>query len=205
MEFAVSYLRDLKRTLDCLPLGEIEQVCEVLFEAYQRGKTVYLFGNGGSAALASHMACDLGKGTFAPDHIPLPGVKRFKVLSLTDNVPMMSAWANDTSYENIFAEQLANFIEPSDVAFGISGSGNSPNVLRALEIAQRKSAVRIGLTGFQGGKLKELVDYAIVVRSNSMQHIEDTHLVIAHIIFQGLQTRISGYRTPAKILLSVSH
>ena len=192
MEFALAYARELKRTLDDLPLREIEQVCAALFEAYQRGNAIYLFGNGGSAALASHMACDLGKGTFAPQHTPLPGVKRLKVMSLTDNVPMMSAWANDTCYENIFAEQLANFIEPADVAFAISGSGNSPNVLRALELAQRMGAVRVGLTGFQGGKLRDLVDYLIVANSNSMQHIEDIHLIIAHIIFQNLQERICG-------------
>src|ERR1035437_3697683 len=182
MEFGKAYLDSLKEVLYSLPLVDIRAVSDVLHKAYLAGKTVFVFGNGGSAALASHIACDWGKGTFAPHHIPLPGVKRFKVLSLTDNVPMMCAWANDTSYENIFAEQLANFIEPSDIAFGISGSGNSVNVLRALELARRRGAVGVCLTGFQGGKLKDLVDYAIVVRSDSMQHIEDMHLVIAHII-----------------------
>ena len=190
MEFALAYAQGLKQALDVLPLREIEQVCDVLFEAYQRGKTVFLFGNGGSAALASHMACDLGKGTFAPNHIPLPGVKRFKVLALTDNVPMMSAWANDTSYESVFAEQLANFIEPEDIAFAISGSGNSANVIQALALAKRKGATTIGLTGFRGGKLKDVVDHAIVVSSDSMQQIEDLHLVIAHIIFLRLQNQI---------------
>lgn len=190
MELAFSYVKNLKQALDVLPVREIEQVCEVLFEAYQQDKTIYLFGNGGSAALASHMACDLGKGTFAPKHIPLLGVKRFKVLSLTDNVPMMSAWANDTCYENIFAEQLANFIEPEDIAFAISGSGNSANVIQALALAKRKGATTIGLTGFRGGKLKDVVDHAIVVSSDSMQQIEDIHLVIAHIIFLSLQNQI---------------
>lgn len=185
-----TYVKELQRVLEVLPIKEIEQVCDVLYQAYHRDKTVYLFGNGGSAALASHIACDLGKGTFAPNHIPLPGVRRFKALSITDNMPMVSAWANDTAYENIFAEQLANFIQPGDVAFGISGSGNSPNVLSALELARRLGATTVGLTGFGGGKMRKLLDYAIITPSSNMQQIEDTHLIIAHIIFLTLQKEI---------------
>ena len=190
MELVISYANELKRALEVLPVREIAQICDVLYEAYQGERTVFLFGNGGSAALASHMACDLGKGTFAPSHIPLPGVKRFKVLSLTDNVPMLSAWGNDTAYENIFAEQLANFIRPGDVAFGISGSGNSPNVIRALAHAKSSKAITIGLTGFRGGKMKDVVDYPIIVPSHNMQQIEDLHLIIAHMIFLSLQKQI---------------
>lgn len=196
MGLAHTYLEQLQRGLQNLPIEEIEQVCDVLYQAYQQNKTVYLFGNGGSAALASHMACDLGKGTFAPNHVPLPGVKRFKVLSLTDNVPLISAWGNDTSYQDIFAEQLANFIEPGDVALGISGSGNSANVIRALALARAKKAITIGLMGFRGGKVKEVVDYAIIVRLDNMQQIEDAHLIIAHIIFLSLQKRICAASSP---------
>ena len=192
MQLANFYLKELQQVLGNLPLREIEQVCGVLYRAYSVEKTVFLFGNGGSAALASHMACDLGKGTFAPAHIPLPGVKRFKVLSLTDNVPMLSAWANDTAYENIFAEQLANFIQPEDIAFGISGSGNSANVLKALEVARAAGAITVGLTGSGGGKMAALLDYAIIAPSSNMQQIEDTHLIVAHIIFLELRKRISG-------------
>lgn len=192
MQRANAYLEELQQVLRNLPMKEIERACEVLYQAYAAEKTVFLFGNGGSAALASHMACDLGKGTFAPAHIPLPGVKRFKVLSLTDNVPMLSAWANDTAYENIFAEQLANFIQPRDVAFGISGSGNSANVLKALAIAREVGAITVGLTGSGGGKMAALLDYAIITPCSNMQQIEDTHLIVAHIIFLELRQRISG-------------
>ena len=197
MAFASSYIHSLKEVLDTLPLEKISQICDVLYESYQNDKTVFLFGNGGSAALASHMACDLGKGTFAPHHVPLPGVKRFKVHSFTDNVPMLTAWANDTAYENVFAEQLANLVQAGDIAFAISGSGNSANVLRALHVAQKMGVTRVGLTGFNGGKLKGLVDYAVIVPSNNMQQVEDAHLIIAHIIFLTLQRRICG--TPGMV------
>ena len=190
MNFATDYISRLKNLLDDLDTGEIDKIVDVLYDAYSKDKTVFLIGNGGSAALASHMACDLGKGTFAPKHVPLPGIKRFKALSLTDNVPMISAWANDTAYDRIFAEQLENFVQSGDVLFGISGSGNSPNVLNAFEVARKRHAVTVGLSGFDGGKLKGMVDHAIIVRSDSMQQIEDMHIVIAHIIFLELQRKI---------------
>jgi D-sedoheptulose 7-phosphate isomerase len=185
--------------MDELPFPEIEKVCDVLYGAYKRDSSVYLFGNGGSAALASHLACDLGKGTFAPHHVPLPGVKRFRVLSLADNGPMITAWANDSSYQNIFAEQLANFVQPNDVAFGISGSGNSSNVLLAMDVARAAKAITVGLTGFQGGKLGNMVDHPIIVPADNIQHVEDMHLVIGHIVFLTLQSRIcEGAEKPAK-------
>lgn len=191
-ELTTAYLASLVRLLRQLPLRDIERVCPVLYQAYQNDQTLFLFGNGGSAALASHMACDLGKGTFAPHHVPLHGVKRFKVFSLTDNVPLLSAWANDTAYENVFAEQLGNLVRPGDIAFGISGSGNSPNVLKALKIASAAGAITVGLTGNSGGKMKSLLDYAIVVPGTNMQQIEDAHAVVAHMIFLVLQQKIAG-------------
>src|SRR5437588_10211177 len=135
-----------------LPYTNIERIADVLYEAYREDRRVFLFGNGGSAALASHLACDLGKGTC------LAGARerRFRVLALTDNIPLITAWANDTSYEQIFAEQLCNFIQPGDVAFGISGSGSSPNVLLALQVARELGATTIGLTGFKGGQMPAL-------------------------------------------------
>jgi len=190
------YLLELRGLLDKLPLDGLQQICDCLYEAYEDDQTVFIFGNGGSAALASHLACDLGKGT----HSPLPNlanskpVKRLKVFSVTDNVPMMTAWANDAAYEDIFAEQIENFLRPRDVAFGISGSGNSPNVLKALRLAREKDAVTVGLTGFQGGKMKDLLDFGIVVPCNHMQQIEDTHLILAHLIFLDLKERIARLR-----------
>ncbi len=189
------YLADLKAILDNLPLGQVKRGADILFNAYQTDHTVFIFGNGGSAALASHMAADFGKGTHLPGPASLGGVKRLKVLSVTDNVPMLTAWANDSSYENVFAEQIENFIKAADVAFAISGSGNSPNVLRALELARRLGAVTLGLTGCGGGKMKALLDCPIVVPSNHMQQVEDAHLVLAHLLFLDLKARIQALGT----------
>jgi D-sedoheptulose 7-phosphate isomerase len=180
-----SYLELLSNTVDKLPFDSIETVANVLLRAYERERTIYLFGNGGSAALASHFACDLGKGT-------VNGCgRRFRVVALTDNVPLITAWANDSHYENIFAEQLANLVRSNDVAFAISGSGNSPNVLRGLELARETGAVTVGLTGFQGGKMKELCDTCVIVPSNNMQIIEDLHLGIAHAVFTAIKSKVS--------------
>jgi len=171
------YLRGVIDVLEQLPVSTIEEVVDRLFQAYQRNSAVYLFGNGGSASLASHAACDLGKGTASPDKKP------FRVVSLTDNVSLITAWANDTSYENIFAAQLRPFIQPGDIAFAISGSGNSPNVLNGLSAARDAGAFTIGLTGFHGGKMKALCEVCITVPSENMQHIEDSHLCVMHAVF----------------------
>jgi D-sedoheptulose 7-phosphate isomerase len=194
------YIQEVTEILGRLPLRRVQQVCDVLFKAYKEDRTVFIFGNGGSAALASHLACDLGKGTHSPnpDSVNLNGVKRLRVFSVTDNVPMITAWANDSQYEDIFAEQIEGFVEAKDVAFGISGSGNSPNVLKALRLARAKGAITIGLTGFQGGKMEELLDFAIVVPSENMQQIEDGHLVVAHMIFLDLRRRVMNCRLAAQ-------
>jgi D-sedoheptulose 7-phosphate isomerase len=147
---------------------------------------VYLFGNGGSAALASHIACDLGKGTAYCN-----GGKRFRVLSLTDNLPTLTAWANDSSYEDVFSEQLRNFVQPGDLALAISGSGNSKNVLNALQVAREARATTVGISGFQGGEMKPLCDICVVIPSDNMQIIEDLHVAIAHSIFRIVYRRIS--------------
>jgi len=186
------YLDELKTLLDKLPLAQVERAAEVLFRAYETDRTLFVFGNGGSAALASHMASDLGKATHVPGPASLQGVKRLKVLALTDNVPLLTAWANDSSYENAFAGQMENFIQAGDVALAISGSGNSPNVLRALELARRAGATTIGLAGCGGGRMKALLDCPIVVPSHNMQQVEDAHLVLAHMIFLDLKARIEA-------------
>jgi D-sedoheptulose 7-phosphate isomerase len=179
-----SYFGSLSLTAKKLPFETIDQIASVLLGAYDAGHMVYLFGNGGSAALASHFACDLSKGT-------LNGTgKRFRVLALTDNVPLMTAWANDSRYEDIFAEQLANLVRADDVAFAISGSGNSPNVLRALAVAREAGAITVGLSGFQGGKMKELCDVCMVVPSDNMQIIEDLHVCAAHALFTSIKAKI---------------
>ena len=191
------YLAEHRSVLENLPLEAIRRVVDILEQAYQTDHTVFLFGNGGSAALASHLATDLGKGTHSPGPESLQGVKRLRVLSLTDNVPLLTAWGNDTGYDNVFAGQMENFIQAGDVALGISGSGNSPNVLRALELARRVGATTIGLTG-SGGKMIDLLDCPIVVLSNHMQQVEDAHYIMAHLIFLDLKARIERTVTSGK-------
>ena len=191
------YLAEHRSVLENLPLEALRRAVDILEQAYQTDHTVFLFGNGGSAALASHLATDLGKGTHSPGPESLREVKRLKAMSLTDNVPMLTAWGNDTSYDNVFAGQMENFIQAGDVAFGISGSGNSPNVLRALELARRIRATTIGLTG-SGGKMIDLLDCPIVVPSSHMQHVEDAHYIMAHLIFLDLKARIERTVTSGK-------
>ncbi len=193
MQSLSRYLLELREVLAQLPLDLLEQICDVIYKAYEDDRTIFIFGNGGSAALASHMACDLGKGTHCPrpDFMAAKGVKRLRVFSLTDNVPIMTAWANDAAYEDVFAEQIENFLQPGDVTFGISSSGNSPNVLKALKLGREKGAITVGLTGFQGGKMNDLLDCGVVVPSNNIQQIEDAHLVLAHLIFLNLRERIA--------------
>jgi D-sedoheptulose 7-phosphate isomerase len=167
-----------------LPLPAIDNLVREFLRAYDGGRTIFLFGNGGSASLASHMACDLGKGT-----APSQG-KRLRALALTDNLALITAWANDTRYENVFVEQLENLLQPGDVACAISASGNSPNVLAALNFARRAGARTAGLTGFEGGTMKSLCDVCVVVSSGNMQIIEDLHLAIAHAVFRVLRHEI---------------
>src|SRR5712692_11242679 len=183
---ARQYFDELRRVAANLPHDSINQIADELLKANQSGRMVFLFGNGGSASLASHFACDLGKGTAYCN-----GGKRFRVLALTDNIPTMTAWANDCSYEDIFAEQLRNFVQPHDVAFAISGSGNSKNVLNALHVAREASATTIGVTGFAGGKMKSLCDICVVVPSDNMQIIEDLHLSMAHSIYRIVSSRMT--------------
>jgi D-sedoheptulose 7-phosphate isomerase len=180
------YFDLLSKTIRNLPFDRVEQVGEILVRAYERQQTIFLFGNGGSAALASHFACDLGKGVVNGDK------KRFRVMALTDNVPLMTAWANDSHYDDIFSEQLENFATPGDVALAISGSGNSPNVLKALKTAKQAGSITAGLTGFHGGKMLALCDACIVVPCNNMQIIEDLHLCVAHSLFTCIRAKLGG-------------
>jgi D-sedoheptulose 7-phosphate isomerase len=181
-----SYFACLSKTVRSLPFETIDRVGDLLLDAYENGRTIYLFGNGGSAALASHFACDLGKGT-------VDGTKkRFRVIALTDNVPLMTAWANDSRYEDIFAEQLANFVQKDDIAFAISGSGNSQNVLNALKCARDAEAITIGLAGYRGGRMKELCDMCLIIPSENMQIIEDLQLSVAHALFTAVRRKLSA-------------
>jgi D-sedoheptulose 7-phosphate isomerase len=181
------YFEIYKGVVARLPHAVIDQAASELLRVYEAGRKIFLFGNGGSAALASHFACDLGKGTLVCGN----GQRRFRVLALTDNVPLMTAWANDSCYDNIFAEQLHNFVAPGDLSFAISGSGNSSNVLRALEVSRAAGAFNVGLTGFGGGEMKDLCDLCIIIPSDNMQIIEDFHLSVTHAVFSVIRHRIS--------------
>jgi len=180
-----SYFDDVIQTIGKMPIATIEKIVTALREAYESSRTIYLFGNGGSAALASHFACDLGKGASNGSS------KRFQVLAFTDNVPLMTAWANDARYEDIFAEQLINFVRRDDITFAISASGKSPNVLKALKVSREAGAFTIGLTGFQGGDMQDLCDLCLAVPSDNMQIIEDLHLSVTHAVFTALRAKIS--------------
>ena len=172
-----TYLADTKSALQEGYLQEaMRRIVPILLRARSEGKTVFFFGNGGSASTASHFVVDIGKATLRGDG------KRFRCLALVDNVESVTAWANDTEYAKVFSEQLKGLAHPGDVAVGISGSGNSPNVLEAVKVARTLGLTTVGLTGMGGGKLQGLVDVPLTVPSNSMQHIEDVHLLVCHLL-----------------------
>jgi D-sedoheptulose 7-phosphate isomerase len=161
-------------------LAAIERIVPIFLQARKDDRTIFFFGNGGSASTASHFVTDIAK--VAGGTTPRGPGRRFKCVSLNDNVPSVTAWANDVSYAAIFAGPLRALADAGDVAVAISGSGNSPNVLEAVRAAREMGLTTIGLTGIGGGKLKDLVDVALVVPSNSMQHTEDVHLVTCHLL-----------------------
>ncbi len=176
---AVKYLNEVVKTLEAMERdfpSKAQTIVTALVKARDAGRRVYICGNGGSASTSSHMASDLNKGASRKD------AARFKAVALTDNIPAMLAWANDASYDDIFVEQLKNHLERGDIVIGISGSGNSPNVLKALHYANDEGAVTIGLTGLDGGKLAQLAKIVYVVPNQTMQQIEDVHLLIEHML-----------------------
>jgi D-sedoheptulose 7-phosphate isomerase len=186
MDHHRDYREQLNIALASLDLERVAQVRQVLAVAFEEERQVFLCGNGGSAATASHMANDLGKGA------SLGQAKRFKVLALTDNVSWMTAVANDISYEAIFAEQLKNYGRPDDVLIVISGSGNSQNVLNAVAAAKEIGMTTVGWSGFGGGKVAAMVDVALVVDSHHMGRVEDLHTIVMHMIcYHFMETTVS--------------
>jgi D-sedoheptulose 7-phosphate isomerase len=170
------YLDDYVRVLQRPDWPSIEQVADVILRAWHEQRTVFLCGNGGSAASASHIAADLTKLT-APAFGP-----RLRAVSMTESTSALSAIANDVAYEQVFAEQLRAFCQPGDVVIGLSTSGASPNVLRAIEFANSIHATTVGITGAEGKKLTQIVKHPIVISSTSVQHIEDATMVLGHIL-----------------------
>ena len=167
-----------------MPTEQISEFVQILKHAWKNEQQVLICGNGGSGSLASHLACDLQKGLGCLTD------RKFKAMAITDSLPLLTAWANDTDYSNIFAEQVSTWAKPGDVLVAISGSGNSPNIIRALEAAKLAGVKTVGVTGMGGGKLAGLADIAIIVPSNNMQQIEDVHLVITHLVYTCLHREI---------------
>ena len=184
MEQLDTYLNAVARTLAVLPRRPLEEIARALWETYQRDGTIIVCGNGGSAATASHFACDLLKWTVAADR------RRVRALALTDNVPVMTAWSNDTSYESLFVEQLISHYRPGDLLFAISGSGNSPNVIQAVTWAGQQDAPTVGLSGFNGGKLAQLARHSLCVDNHAMPQVEDAHSAVCHALAVWLGTRL---------------
>jgi len=188
-DFVGDYLSRLKQTIDEIAVAHVEAIGDVLFRTYRHGKQVFIIGNGGSAATASHMACDLAKNTISPNR------PRFRVLSLSDNLPMISALANDLGYEHVFSEQLVNLIRPGDVLISITASGNSPNIVRAMEYARSRAATNIALLGFDGGRALELADEYVLVGASDYGIVEDLHMVLDHVLTEYFKTRLELVET----------
>ncbi len=176
MEDLLQYVEELQETLRQLPMDRIENVISILQQAGARGRRIFVMGNGGSATTASHFVCDLAKSTRQP------GKPLYRVIGLSDNMAIFSAYANDEGYGSVFAQQLANLVEAEDVAIAISTSGNSPNVIHAIELAHRQGATTIGFTGSDGGRLGKIVDIEVHIPSSRIEHVEDIHLMLEHMI-----------------------
>jgi len=168
----IKYLDESIRCIEELKkkTGQIQHIIDVLENARKNNKHVFLMGNGGSGALASHLICDFNK------------FRRVKAIALTDNLALMSAWSNDEDYTVVFKEQLRTLAEKGDVVIGISGSGNSPNIIEAILFAKQLGCSTIGFAGFDGGKLKQVADECIVVEIKNMQHAEDIHTLLGHMV-----------------------
>ncbi|HWX56734.1 MAG TPA: SIS domain-containing protein [Verrucomicrobiae bacterium] len=175
-DFAALYKDTLSRALDTIDLGNVAKAIEVLSEARAASRTVFVCGNGGSASTASHFVCDMVKGA------SFQCAQRFRIMALTDSMATITAYSNDVAYESIFVEQLKNFAKAGDVLMTISGSGNSPNVLRAAEYANSIGCRTIALTGRDGGKLGPLAELQIRVAEPHMGRIEDGHMIVCHMI-----------------------
>ena len=186
MEFIQEYISTLQLTMDQLPRQAIADVIDLLQQGRRKGSQVFILGNGGSASTASHFACDLSKNTRQD------GLPHFRVIGLTDNMAMFSALANDEGYENVFSEQLASLVRPGDIVIAISASGNSKNVINAAEAAHQYEAIVVGFTGFDGGRLRQLANINIHVNSNIIEHIEDIHLMLEHLIVKTIKEQVQS-------------
>lgn len=178
MNHISGYIEKLNTVLTKMPFKDVEKIINIILNAYEYEKNIFVMGNGGSGATASHFACDINKGVCSDLE------KRFKMMCLNDNMPTMLAYSNDFCYEDVFIEQLKNFVKKEDIVIGISASGNSKNVFKAVKYAKGIGARTIGLVGFDGGLLSTVVDVPVIINSDDIQKIEDCHLIITHMIMQ---------------------
>ena len=181
-----NYLDLVQSTIAQLDRAQLEKAVEAFMRVYSEGKTIYVMGNGGSAATATHMAGDMVKGaSFGLE-------KRFRVMSLSDNMTAIMAIANDVSYDDIFVEQLKNFIQPGDLVLGISGSGNSKNVVKAIELAKAKGVQTLAFCGYKGGTISQLADIVVHAKVMDMEVAEDVHMIAFHTIKKEIMRRLMG-------------
>lgn len=178
------YLDGIASLLHGVSVAEIDNATALLWDNYRGGRRTVFCGNGGSAATASHLPADFQKNMY------LHGGRPWECLSLVDSVPLLTAWANDTEYANIFSAQARTWLRPGDLLVAISGSGNSPNILAAVEAAHDVGAVTLGWSGFGGGKLACLAQNNVVVHSDNIQMVEDIHMVVGHLIYSALRDRV---------------
>jgi D-sedoheptulose 7-phosphate isomerase len=178
------YLDQVAQLLTQTPRESLAAIADRLWQAYRADAQIFACGNGGSSATASHFVEDLSKGVELP-----AGARRYRAISLVDSVPILTAYANDMGYDCVFSEPLRNLARPGDVLLAFSGSGRSPNVLRAMQAAREIGAASIAITGRDGGEMPALADLCLVVPAQSMQQIEDAHLVITHAIYLDLKSR----------------
>ena len=184
------FLQRVAVELDRVDPAQIETLADAIFDCYKTGKTVFVIGNGGSGSNASHLCEDLGKGTIKREDFENDKKRRLRILSLTDNTPYILAWGNDEGFDRVFVEQLKNFGGEGDLLVAISGSGNSPNILRAVEWANRHGLNTLGCTGFTGGKLRTLAKHSFHVPLDDMGIVESIHLTAFHWVVDNLYRRI---------------
>jgi D-sedoheptulose 7-phosphate isomerase len=180
------YFEKLQSTITNININEVEICAKVLLDAYENGKQIFICGNGGSASTASHFAADINKG------VSYGLEKRFRVIPLTDNLATISAYTNDIEYDIVFVEQLKNFFNNGDILIGISGSGNSKNVLQAIEYVNLNGGITIGWTGFNGGRLKEISQLSVNANIDDMQISEDMHMIFTHLMMKTLRKALTG-------------
>ena len=177
-EKIIEYFTKLKNTIDKVSVDDLNLLMNVLVQTKNNGNTIFIMGNGGSSATASHFVCDFNKGVSHGKD------KKFKFICLNDNIPSLMAYANDLSFKEIFVQQLKNYFQKGDIVIGISGSGNSMNVVKAIEYANDNGGISVGLTGYNGGKIIKLAKYNVNIPIDDMQIAEDLHMVLDHCMMQ---------------------